>query len=202
MKLKFLVGIVSLALSTISVADVQVRPYANLKTGVSNLRSDIGLPDDYSASSVLLALAGGVNIRNDKVGGRFELEYSHYFRNNDRSHYLDGFLNLEQEVTSNSLMLNSYLDLYANDLVNFYGLVGAGYAWNKQTLKLTIYGIDDKFTGSKNFNGFGWQTGLGVMFNITDDFSIDAGFRYTNLYNKHSTKIDARTGFLSFSYKF
>ncbi len=202
MKLKLFVGVVSLALSAVSVAEVQINPYANIKTGVSNLRSDVGLPKDFSASSVVLALAGGVNLRNDILGGRFEVEYSHYFRNNDRAHYANGIVNVEQKVSSDSLMFNSYLDLYAGDLVNFYGFVGAGYAWSKETISLTVTGIDGKLSGSDKFNGFSWQTGLGVMFNVTENFSIDAGFRYTNLYDKDDIKIDARTGFLGFSYKF
>lgn len=202
MKLKLFVGVVSLALSAVSVAEVQINPYANIKAGATNLRSDLGLPDDFSISSFVLALAGGVNLRNDILGGRFEVEYSHYFRNNDRLHYGDGFVNVENKVSSDSLMFNSYLDLYASDLVNFYGFVGAGYAWSKETLSLTLTGFEGKLTGSDKFNGFSWQTGLGIMFHVTDNFSIDAGFRYTNLYDKDDIKIDARTGFLGFSYNF
>ncbi|MBQ8706482.1 MAG: porin family protein [Succinivibrionaceae bacterium] len=176
MKHKLLVLCALMSLSTVCAADVT--GYGSIRSGVSNLHIDTDYGSDLTDTVANLGVAGGARFRDGGIGGRVELEWTHYFKGSDT------WRDFDIDFRADSLMVNGYLDLYPADWVNFYLTAGAGVSW----ADIKPSDFQDK-NSSGSFKG-----GAGVMFNIGDHFSIDLGYRYTRLASDMYSH-DAQAGF-------
>jgi opacity protein-like surface antigen len=170
MKSKIFALSILLAVSSASYADTT--GFLTLKSGVSNVKFEPSGASDFSDTVANLSFGGGINFREDVIGGRVELEWMHYFKaeGNIHRHWQD----VKSELNLDTLMVNGYLDLYPAEWVNFYLTAGAGTRWSK--LKMCNgYCVSDRDTGGT------FKAGAGIMFNINKNFSIDIGYRYAAL---------------------
>jgi opacity protein-like surface antigen len=157
----------SLLLSVSSVCCADTTGYLSLRSGVSNIHWDPDeINDKFSDTVANVAFAGGANIRGDVVGGRVELEWTHYFKAEDKS--FGGKLDLD------TLIVNGYLDLYPAEWMNFYLTAGGGTRWSKVE-------YCGRYCASDRSHGGAFQAGAGFMFNFNRNLSLDLGYRYARL---------------------
>lgn len=88
---------------------------------------------------------------------------------------------VKNQVKLNTLMVNGYYD-FKNESA-FTPYVSAGLGWAAVDLKSTRVDHRDgketfSETRSHTSNNFAWSLGLGVAYEINDDFNIDLGYRY------------------------
>ncbi|MHC5226087.1 outer membrane protein [Ignatzschineria sp. LJL83] len=83
------------------------------------------------------------------------------------------------EIKSQFVMANVYYDFNTgSDWVPYIG-AGLGYARVKADNRVEFAG--ESKTLSKSSNNFAWNVTAGVAYNVTDNLSIDASYRYTDL---------------------
>ncbi len=80
----------------------------------------------------------------------------------------------KSSLENNSIMLNAYYDIETGTKFTPYVGAGVGLARLKAKIK------QDDGSVSKSGTNFAWQVGAGVAYAVTDDLSVDLGYRYTD----------------------
>lgn len=112
----------------------------------------------------------------------------------------DGHWSAQQKLQIQTLFLNAYYDFHNS--TSFTPYVGAGIGMAFLNTKGTIGGWDDTngdgmsgSTGSKTVTNFAWNVGAGVGYDITDNFTVDLGYRFAGLGEAQTKWIKDDTGY-------
>lgn len=138
-----------------------------------------------------LRLAYGLSIPFGQNHIRTELEYG--FNGKAK---LDGRtstpdLNYKSDIKSQFIMANVYYDFDLDS--NWTPYVGAGIGYARVKADNHVSGAGDSASLSKSSNNFAWNLTAGVSYEMTENLSIDASYRYTD-YGKAKTSGDIGLG--------
>ena len=175
---KILLASVIATLAVVS-ANAAVSPYVSLHAGFTrpthyfsvrekwdyNLIE--GLSDDFAYD-----VSGAVGVKYDissMFDVRGELEYD----------FVDGFVVVKRNIVrpnevwqrSHTLLLNAYVDLKNNTPFTPYISGGIGRQWNHIS-------SDAVFYDGTEYHSTAYQVGTGFAYNMTDNLSLDFGYRY------------------------
>ncbi len=103
---------------------------------------------------------------------------SSYLLNTPEHYYAGNNLELT------TLMLNGYYDFHNSTSFTPYISAGLGYARVKFDTKASAHQTNplsyENFSMSKHSNKFAWSLGAGVQYAMTDDLSLDLGYRFVD----------------------
>ena len=89
---------------------------------------------------------------------------------------------LENKLSVYSAMINVYYDIDTG--TNFTPYIGAGLGMahlkNKLTVSASSGSVSLALSDKEEENHFAWNLGLGMNYALTDNVSLDLGYRYTN----------------------
>lgn len=152
--------------------------------GGNTARMNIGSDTDSTFGG---SLALGYDFAKQfNVPVRAEVEYSLFSEaEGGKTWRLSGMsLNMKQTFQIQTLFLNAYWDIDTGTKFTPYigaGL-GMGFIGTKGKMKFNdgtdVYGGS---TGSKTVTNFAWNIGAGLGYDITDNWTIDAGYRFVGL---------------------
>ena len=130
---------------------------------------------------------------------RAELEYAGFSEAEAKKTYHDGgdSHKLKQTFNIQTLFVNAYWDIDTG--TQFTPYVGAGLGMGFIRTKLRYSGEDATSTwgassGSKTVTNFAWNVGLGLGYDITENWTVDAGYRFVGL-GSVKTKTFSEPGF-------
>lgn len=151
-----------------------------------------GMSDSFSLGSKTDSTFGGslaIGYDFDKkfsIPIRAELEYAGFSEAEAKKTYHDGgdSHRLKQTFNIQTLFVNTYWDIDTG--TQFTPYVGAGLGMGFIGTKLKYDGEDAAYTwgastGSKTVTNFAWNVGLGLGYDITDNWIVDAGYRFIGL---------------------
>ena len=183
-KTLLLAGVATIFTISNAVA-MEINPYVSAKMKYVDMSADYDEPG-YSLSADDNVLGGAVAFgaeHKTSVGTvRTEVEYN---RNQDTEKKLFSGL-AKAEVESQSLMFNAYYDIDTNSKFTPYVGAGVGYAKIKGKLKSPVLSDDMSDTN------FAWQVGAGVGYELTENVTMDAGYRYADYgdFSEYDSKLD------------
>lgn len=111
------------------------------------------------------------------VDARIELEYNYKDKTDFNPTLANKALNrINNELTSQSLMLNGYYDIKNSTKFTPYVNAGVGFTHlkNQQTVKA------DNHSSSDSDNHFTWSAGVGVAYAVSQDVALDLSYRYVD----------------------
>ena len=148
-----------------------ISPYVGAKFGAALQKADFKdeLGKKFDETKMFGSAAAGLAFKLSAGTIRTEVEYT-YRQEIEGKYNVDGD---KAKAKTQSLFLNAYYDLPVKWAVVPY--VGAGIGYSKAQLK----SVEDNLDKSKNI--IGWNVGAGLAYNITKNFSIDAGYRYVDI---------------------
>ncbi|MBD5405502.1 porin family protein [bacterium] len=122
-----------------------------------------------------LSVAYGLNFGK---GLRSDVEFTYGF--NAKETYADEEESETYKTNQMSLMLNGYYDIATGTKWTPY--VNLGIGMSKQTIKYKGVDLEDDEveTGKASDTTFTWQAGLGVSYEVANNLSVDAGYRYVD----------------------
>lgn len=123
-----------------------------------------------------LRIAYGVNIPLWSNNMRAELEYGFNGKAKLDGHSFSPNVNYKSDIKSQFLMANVYYDFDLDSDWTPYVGAGIGYARVKASNNISSAGQTDSF--SKSSGNFAWNLTAGITYDLTEDFSIDASYRY------------------------
>ncbi|MEM7425658.1 MAG: acyloxyacyl hydrolase [Pseudomonadota bacterium] len=92
------------------------------------------------------------------------------------SRLVDGFNSLDADVSTFTGMTNVWWDIY--DLGGWKPYIGGG-------IGVAVHTVDSSLpagsTGNRTTANFTWQVGAGVGIDVTDNLTVDLGYRFTDL---------------------
>ena len=92
------------------------------------------------------------------------------------SNLRDGFNSLDAEVSTFTGMVNAWWDIY--DLGGWKPYIGGGVGFAHHTISASA---PVGSTGKADDTTFAWQIGAGVGIDVTDNLTVDIGYRFTDL---------------------
>ena len=178
MKKTLLLGAATLmALTSVGASAADFQQYTALKFNYNMMNmkaSEDGFALDFNDNNYGGSLAYGVKIADFRT----ELEGT---LNRDAKKTILG--EVSTKLDTKTLFLNAYYDINTGSKWTPYVGGGLGVA------KLKAKASDGEDSISKSSNEFAWQLGAGMNYAITDNWSLDAGYRY-NDYGKLTDKED------------
>lgn len=148
-----------------------------------------------------LRLAYGIVLPVEKHHIRAEIEYGYngdskldndifYMIAAKKTQGIQGYIGEDvgftNKVKSQFVMTNVYYDFVNDTDFTPYFSAGIGYAKLKSENGISVRGVTEKF--SESSNNFAWSLGAGVSYDITDNFVLDAGYRYIDYGKVKSSK--------------
>ena len=113
------------------------------------------------------------------------------------SSWTDGVEALKGKINTKSLMFNAYYDIPTGVSIRPYVGAGMGLARIKMTRKyIDRTAPEENENISKTKTNFAWQIGTGVSYAVTNNWTLDAGYRYMN-YGKvtHKSQYNEKESF-------
>jgi len=104
----------------------------------------------------------------------------------------DEILTRKQSYQIQTLFLNAYYDIYTGTKFTPYVGAGIGMGFIKtKAYSGSVYpenpaDNESMWFGSKNVTNFAWNIGAGLGYDITDNVTIDAGYRFVGLGKIHT----------------
>ncbi len=195
MKKTLLLAGVAGTLFALNANAMDIRPYVGAKllyTDVdANMKwSDAGDTEQHEISDKGFggALSVGAATKLQYGTLRAELEYSKK-ADLDNSYTSMGE-SFDTKLKTQSLMLNAYYDIDTGSKITPY--VGGGIGLARVELNDQYWkDLYDKKIDDTNFT---WQIGAGIAYAVTDNFSVDAGYRYIDYGNMSETADDGYDG--------
>ena len=174
MKKTLLLASVAATIFAVNANATELNPYISAKMKYVDLTSEyneqgfsLELDDKVLGGSVAL----GAALKTNAGTLRAEIEY------NKNETAEKSFYNIiSGEVDTQSLMLNAYYDIDTGTKLSPY--IGAGIGYAKVEGKLTENISGHQYQSSMDDNTFAWQVGTGLGYAITENITIDAGYRY------------------------
>ena len=184
---------VATALFAMNANAVELNPYVGAKLRYVDLSTDVELADTFSVDDKVMggSIAVGASFNTNNGTVRAELEYN---KNEDaeKPHsmtVIGSGVDFEGKfkVETQSVMLNGYYDIKTDTKLTPY--VGAGIGFAKTKAMLSALGASD----SIDDNRFAWQLGVGVGYMVTDNVTVDAGYRYVDYGDISEEGVDVET---------
>lgn len=155
--------------------------YLGAKMGLSSISAkDIHQTDDpnESENDTDTAFGGGIAVGYDfdskfNIPVRTELEFLMFA---DATAIV--FDDVEMDYGVKTLMANVYYDFNTSTKFTPYLVAGLGFAFVATDVALTT-NLTVKGDGSDT--NFAWNLGLGVGFDITENFTVDTGYKFMSL---------------------
>lgn len=144
-----------------------------------------------------LRLAYGVNIPLWSNDMRVELEYGYNGKAKLDGRSYSPNVNYKSETKSQFLMANVYYDFDLDSDWTPYVGAGIGYARVKANNNFYDYNSGSNSSLSKSSGNFAWNLTAGVSYDVTENLSIDASYRYMD-YGKAKA---SDTGFRTQGYR-
>ncbi len=178
---KILLTSVAAVMVTI-VANAKTAPYVSIHAGYTKPTTSLSVKEDwkynlgeYFSDDFAYDVSGAVGIKFDissMFDVRAEAEYD----------FVNGFVFATSGVwqRSHTTLFNAYLDLKNNTPLTPYIGGGIGYQWNHSSEAI--------FSNRTVYKSMAYQIGTGFAFNITDNLSMDLGYRY--LWSLHKFNSD------------
>lgn len=196
------------------MAATQAQPYEVYVSGNLGLTMPVdsestleSVPDllmEFDLDNGLL-LSGAIGLIGGNYRSEIELSY--------QRHDLDGIrasgitiapedIGLSGEASSLNALINAYLDFDTGSNLKPYLTAGAGIANVDIESRLDLE--DDLYTYDDDETAFAWKLGGGLGFNLTDNFTIDLGYRYFSVHklNFESLRTEVRSHNLSAGFRF
>jgi len=162
---------------------VGVRALAGLSDGGDLTLSDgtaMDLDDDSLEWST--GASAVVGWRFDETPFRAELEYIWRYRFDIDAHAAPAGDNrrLKSNIDTHSVYLNGYVDIPIT--MSFRGYVGAGVGFARHNSDTQFIQANGVRTDSSNADSqLSWMATAGVQYDLSEAWSIDASYRYTDL---------------------
>ena len=146
----------------------------------------------------------------------FEFEYSYLNPDIERSiieRYGPDYTSVEGDVKLNNFMLNAIVKYPVGRFHPYFG-GGIGFSYSDMSATATQTDGPDTISASigKDHSSFAWQLLTGVEIDITNNLSVDFGYRYfatelefqdtTEIYFENDNAIDFTTSMLTLGLKF
>lgn len=167
-------------------------------TGSKEITKPYNLDHKKSDTVAGLRLAYGVNIPLWSNDMRVELEYGYNGKAKLDGRSFSPNVNYKSEIKSQFLMANVYYDFDLDSDWTPYVGAGIGYARVKADNTFSNIGSMTSTSLSKSSGNFAWNLTAGVSYEMTENLSIDASYRYMD-YGKAKTSDD--TGFRTQGYR-
>ena len=218
MKKTLLLATAMVALSCSYANAADLNPYVSAKFLYSNIKADVkenvDIPGLYTgvlnekANDNVFGTSIAFGLSNKLQHGDLRTELELNIRQEAEKTYHDSGDTWKNSVEAHSLMINLYYDFDTGTKFNPYFVGGIGLA----RVEGKVDDIDESY--SKKATNFAWQLGAGVAYALTDNISIDAGYRYTDMgdvtktisgpggYAKMSFDVTAHEFLLGVRYKF
>ena len=167
----------------------QTKAYFSAKLKHINMETEAEI---FSKANIEDSVIGGsfaVGFANKSPAGTFRAEVEYNINGTTEEEFLkDDLLHHKVEIETQALMFNGYYNFATGSKFSPYIGAGIGFARVKGTLELPEFGISDSI---KKTN-FAWQAGLGISYDITNNFAIDTGYRYMDYgdFEKDGVKAD------------
>ena len=145
----------------------------------------------------------------------FEFEYSYLNPDINRSvldRYGSDFVAVEGDVKLNNFMFNAIIKYPLGRFHPYFG-AGLGFSYTdvSATATQSLNSVISSASVGRNYTSFAWQLLTGVEFDITNNLSVDIGYRYfateiefenaTEIEFKNDTKIDFTTSMITLGLK-
>ena len=120
---------------------------------------------------------------------RAELEYAAFSEAEAKRSFTsdDEHITMKQKFNIQTLFVNAYWDIDTGTQFTPYVGAGIGMGFIKTKGSERGYDVtdpDDSWnfgTGSKNVTNFAWNVGAGLGYDITENWTVDAGYRFVGL---------------------
>ncbi|MDL2279304.1 outer membrane beta-barrel protein [Desulfovibrio sp. OttesenSCG-928-G11] len=121
---------------------------------------------------------------------RAELEYAAFSEVEAKRNYTDNgeHITMKQNFNLQTLFVNAYWDINTGTQFTPYIGAGLGMGFINTKGKESGYGIANPAanswnysTGSKNVTNFAWNVGAGLGYDLTENWTLDAGYRFVGL---------------------
>lgn len=120
---------------------------------------------------------------------RAELEYAAFSEAEAKRSFTDEYdhITMKQKFNIQTLFLNAYWDINTGTQFTPYIGGGLGMGFINTKGKESGYDVDDPSdswdfgTGSKTVTNFAWNVGAGLGYDITENWTLDAGYRFVGL---------------------
>lgn len=152
---------------------VELKQYVSGKLTYSDMSNDVKYTEEDGGAKEKADdnVLGGSFAYGIKAGAvRTELELN--IHEDAEKKYTEDGDSWKNSLENNSIMLNAYYDIDTG--TKFTPYVGAGIGMAR--LKGKVTDTDESISKSKT--NFAWQVGAGVSYAMTDNLSLDAGYRY------------------------
>lgn len=160
-----------------------VKAHGSAYGGSDSLRIGSKTDDSFGGS-----IAVGYDFeKKSGVPIRAELEYAGFSGAEAQKTLYDGYGShkFKQNFNIQTLFVNAYWDIDTGTQLTPY--LGAGLGVGFINTKLRYSGAYDQLiegsasTGSKNVTNFAWNVGAGLGYDITDNWTLDVGYRFVGL---------------------
>jgi len=187
-KLLLATAIVTLA---VSAQAVETKQYVSLKANYTSMKNDF--KSEGEKTKLNDKVFGGSFAYGWKLGdARTEIETN--ISEPGKKKILEDDDVIKTTVHADSIMLNGYYDIPTGIAVRPYVGAGMGLARIKNTIKWTPDPEDNdpgKFKMRKN-NKFVYQLSAGVSYDLTQNWALDAGYRYADFGSISKTDEDGK----------
>lgn len=202
-----------LTLSLSAAASAEISPYVSAKYAYTHMQNDAKATIDISgaatASNTLvdkklsdntngLRLAVGATVPVDAIWGdirgEVEFAYNAYTENKGNSTFDWGNgtpvdITFKNKLRTKAVFFNVYYDIETcTDFIPYVG-GGIGYARLKHKARL----VGDAENGKDRENNFAWNLGLGIGYIVTENITLDLGYRYTDYGNIKNSATETRS---------
>ena len=186
MKKTLLLAGVATALFAMNANAIELNPYVGAKFRYVDMTSEYTEPGysfDVDDKVMGGSIAIGTAVKTDNGAVRVELEYN---QNENVESTLYGVA--KAEVETQSVMLNGYYDIDTGTKLTPYVGGGLGYAKVKGIMTIPAA----SYYESMDDNNFAWQLGAGVGYAVTENVTVDAGYRYADYgdFSKNDVTLD------------
>lgn len=192
-----------LTLSLSAAASAEISPYVSAKYAYTHIRNDAkstvdtDIPSLGSAHNTIVdkdltdnksgvRLAVGATVPVDAIWGdiRGEIEFAYNAaaknKGNATFDWGDGAgghdIAFKNRLETKAVFLNAYYDIETcTDFIPYVG-GGIGYGMLKNKARL----LTDSESGKDREENFAWNVGLGIGYIVTENITLDLGYRYTD----------------------
>ena len=171
MKKTLLLAGVASTLLVMNANAVELQHYVSAKFTNSDMSNDVKyetVKENADDNVLGASIAYGVKI------GTIRTEVELNIHEDAEKKYADEYETWKNSVENNSVMLNAYYDIDTGS--KFTPYIGGGIGVAKLKGKVSY----DEETDSVKNDSFAWQLGAGVSYAMTDNLSLDAGYRYVD----------------------
>ena len=168
-------------LTSVGANATDLNQYATLRLNYNFMKPELKDEDGELWKSKDQIFGGAIAYGVKFTDFRVEIEGFYNSKAKDKLNAYDLYtgdkISIPVDLKTKGLFLNGYWDIPVKE--NFpirpYLNAGIGYAWKKLNYKV----LDEK--GTEKDDGFAWNAGVGVSYELQQNWNLDLGYRYENL---------------------